>query len=197
MRVKKTQGGLTVQAVVGDRAVFLGFDLTSDARKGCLGFALHRVDHTENESYWLAEFKTFRSVVPSPTSTATYPSNQHPLQSMWWGDHSAKPKHDYTYTIVPVYGTPAAPVVDQATSVSLDTATRDRTPAYTASTSTAESPPARPTPESNKADATPKTATFDSARDNTGHPHRAYPVRSISPARPSRRACPSEEVATR
>jgi hypothetical protein len=64
-------------------------------------------------------------VVPNPTSTVIYPSNQHPLQSMWWGDHSAKPKHDYTYTIVPVYGTPAAPVVDQATSVSLDTATRN------------------------------------------------------------------------
>ena len=123
MRIKRTQGGLTVQAVVGDHAAFLGFDLTPEARKGCLGFALHRVDHTENESYWLPGFKTFRSVVPNPTSTVIYPSNQHPVQSMWWGDYSAKPTHDYTYTIVPVYGTPAAPVVDDATSVSLDVAT--------------------------------------------------------------------------
>lgn len=125
MRIKKTRGGLTVQAVVGNHGAFFGFDLTSDARKGCLGFALHRVDHTENESYWLSGFKTFRSVVPKPTSTVIYPSNRHPVQSMWWGDYSAKPSHEYTYTIVPVYGTPGAPVVDEATSVSLDARTGD------------------------------------------------------------------------
>src|SRR5690349_17679770 len=125
MRIQRTQGGLTVQAIVGDHAAFLGFDLTPDARTGCLGFALHRVDHTENEAYWLPGFKTFQSVVPNPTSTVIYPSNRHPVQSMWWGDYSAKPKHDYTYQIVPVYGSPAAPVVDDATSVSLEVSTGD------------------------------------------------------------------------
>src|SRR3954471_24691473 len=124
MRIRRTQGGLAVQAIVGTHAAFLGFDLTSDARKGCLGFALYRVDHTENESYWLSGFKTFRSVEPNPSSTVIYPSNRHPIQSMWWGDYSVKPQHDYTYTIVPVYGTPASPVIDDdANSVSLDVST--------------------------------------------------------------------------
>src|SRR3954453_10414338 len=126
MRIRRTQGGLAVQAIVGTHAAFLGFDLTSDARKGCLGFALYRVDHTENESYWLSGFKTFRSVEPNPSSTVIYPSNRHPIQSMWWGDYSVKPQHDYTYTIVPVYGTPASPVIDDdANSVSLDVSTAD------------------------------------------------------------------------
>ena len=44
---------------------------------------------------------------------------------MWWGDYSAKPAHDYTYKIVPVYGTPASPVLDDARSVTLDVSTSD------------------------------------------------------------------------
>ena len=89
-----------------------GFDLAPSARTGCLGFALHRVDHTENEDHWLAGFKTFRSVEPHPAATVIYPSNVHPVQSMWWGDYSAKPAHSYTYKIVLVYGTPTAPTVE-------------------------------------------------------------------------------------
>jgi phosphatidylserine/phosphatidylglycerophosphate/cardiolipin synthase-like enzyme len=127
MRVRKTQDGLTVQAIAGDHAVFLAFDLAPSARTGCLGFALHRVDHTENEAYWLAGFKTFRSVEPHPAATVIYPSNVHPVQSMWWGDYSAKPTHSYTYKIVPVHGTPTAPTVDDTTAVTLDVATVDPT----------------------------------------------------------------------
>lgn len=116
-----------MQAVVGDHAVFFGFDLSPAARTGCLGFALHRVDHTENESYWMSSFKTFRSVVPNPTSTVIYATNEQPVQSMWWGDYSAKPAHAYTYKVVPVYGTPADLAVDDTKSISLDVSTGDPT----------------------------------------------------------------------
>lgn len=125
MRISGVQGGLLVQVIAGDHAVFFGFDLSAAARIGCLGFALHRVDHTENEAYWIPGFKTFRSVVPNPASTVIYTTNQHPVQGMWWGDYSAKPAHDYTYKVVPVYGTPANPVLDDAKAVSLNVATGD------------------------------------------------------------------------
>lgn len=49
---------------------------------------MYRVDHTENESYWIPGFKTFRSVVPNPTSKVIYTTDKQPVQSMWWGDYS-------------------------------------------------------------------------------------------------------------
>ena len=40
-----------MQAVAGTHTVLLGFDLDDPA--GCLGFAIHRTDHTEGEARWL------------------------------------------------------------------------------------------------------------------------------------------------
>lgn len=125
VRTRGQQGGLTVQAVAGNHAVFLAFDLTPDARAGCLGFGLHRTDHTENEAYWLSGFKTFRSVVPNPTSTTVYTSDKHPVQSMWWGDYSAKPAHRYTYKIVAFYGLPKNLTSTDTVSVSIEVTTND------------------------------------------------------------------------
>jgi phosphatidylserine/phosphatidylglycerophosphate/cardiolipin synthase-like enzyme len=127
MRARVIQSGVTVQAIVGNYAVFLGFDLDVDARPGCLGFGIHRTDHTENEAYWVAGFKTFRSVVPQPSSTRFYTTDQQPIQSLWWGDYTAKPAHQYTYLVVPIYGTPAAPVPRDGISVSIDVTTNDPT----------------------------------------------------------------------
>lgn len=106
MRVRSVSGGITVQAVAGDHGVFLGLDLERAARQGCLGFAVHRTDHTENEQYWLSGFKTFRSVVPAPDPKQMYSSWDHPVQSFYWGDYSAKPAHEYEYRVVPRYGAP-------------------------------------------------------------------------------------------
>ena len=53
-----------MQAVAGTHTVLLGFDLDDPA--GCLGFAIHRTDHTEGEAYWLRGLKAFRAVVPAP-----------------------------------------------------------------------------------------------------------------------------------
>ena len=64
MRTKRKRQGLTVQAVAGTHTVLLGFDLDDPA--GCLGFAIHRTDHTEGEARWLRGMKTFQSVVPDP-----------------------------------------------------------------------------------------------------------------------------------
>src|SRR6266568_1188101 len=120
MRARVTQNGITVQAIVGNHAAFLGFDLDPGARLGCLGFGIHRTDHTEQEAYWVAGFKTFQSVVPEPSPDRFYPSDQHPIQSMWWGDYTAKPAHHYTYKIVPVYGSPAAPAPRDGTFATIE-----------------------------------------------------------------------------
>jgi len=125
MRCRVQSGGTTVQAIAGNHAVFFGFDLTEDARPGCLGFALHRVDRTENEAYFLSGFKTFRSVVPQPSSTVIYPSDKHPIQGMWWGDYTAKPAHQYEYTVVPVYGSPKNLTMPDANSAKVELSTGD------------------------------------------------------------------------
>jgi hypothetical protein len=106
MRVRGVSGGVTVQAVAGNHGVFLGFGLDPALRPGCLGFAIQRTDHTEHEQYWLSGFKTFRSVVPVPDPEQMYSSHDHPVQSFYWGDYSAKPAHEYEYRVVPRYGAP-------------------------------------------------------------------------------------------
>ena len=64
MRGREVQQGLTVQAVAGTHAVLLGLDF--DDPSGCLGFGIHRTDHTDGEGYWLRDLKAFPSVIPHP-----------------------------------------------------------------------------------------------------------------------------------
>jgi phosphatidylserine/phosphatidylglycerophosphate/cardiolipin synthase-like enzyme len=125
MRVRTVNGGVTVQAVAGNHGVFLGFDLDQAARQGCLGFAIHRTDHTEGEQYWLAGFKTFRSVVPVPDPKQMYSSWDHPIQSFYWGDYSAKPAHEYEYRVVPRYGSPDSPAAHDGAEAAVAVSTSD------------------------------------------------------------------------
>ena len=138
MRKRMTGGGVTLQAISGTDAVFLA-GISSDAvRPGCLGFAISRRDHAEGEEYWITGFKTFRSMIPIPRATTQYSSHEHPLQTFYWGDYSAKPGREYTYRLVPRYGTPARLEDRTGVEASVDVDHR-RTPprASTASTSTA------------------------------------------------------------
>lgn len=125
MRKRVSTGGVTVQAVAGNHAVFFGFDLDDTARPGCLGFGIHRTDHTENEDHWIAGFKTFKSVVPVPDPATIYPSSDQPFQTFYWGDYTAKPGHDYTYRIVPRYGPPQSLSEKPNVEASIDVSTSD------------------------------------------------------------------------
>lgn len=125
MRKRATGGGLTLQGIAGNNAIFLGLDLTQDARQDCLGFALYREDHTEDERYWLSGFKTFESVVPAPDPTTFYSTLDHPVQSFYWGDYTAKPAHDYTYRVVPRYGTPGNLESKPGVEATIDISTND------------------------------------------------------------------------
>ena len=108
MRSKQTKAGLSVNAIAGTHVVLLGFDLTEASRKACLGFAVHRQDHTEQEQYWLRGMKTFAATDPGLAPGGTISSRQHPFQTFQWADYSAKPDHDYSYTVVPLCGKPDA-----------------------------------------------------------------------------------------
>ncbi|MDQ1738753.1 MAG: hypothetical protein QOE53_405 [Pseudonocardiales bacterium] len=125
MRQHVENGGLTVHAVAGNHAVFLGFDLTDEARAGCLGIALHREDLADHTSRWLSGFKTFKSQIPAPALTAIYQTEDHPIQAMWWGDYTTKPGRQYRYTVVPRYGAPGALTSKESVSATVDVTTND------------------------------------------------------------------------
>ncbi len=106
MRKKRTSSGLTVNAIAGTHVVALGLDLAAKQRKGCLGFAIQREDHTEDERYWMSGMKTFKATDPGLGPGGQASSREHPFQTFQWADYSAKPEHDYTYTVLPLDGTP-------------------------------------------------------------------------------------------
>jgi phospholipase D-like protein len=106
MRKRRTEAGLTVNAIAGTHVVLLGLDLDAAHRSGCLGFAIQREDHTEDERSWLTGMKTFKATDPGLGPGGRVSSRAHPFQTFQWADYSAKPGHDYTYTVVPLYGSP-------------------------------------------------------------------------------------------
>jgi hypothetical protein len=106
MRQSVASKGMTVNAIAGTHVVLLGFDLTDAARAGCLGFALHREDVTENEAYWLRGSKTFAATDPGLPPGGSASSHDHPFQSFQWADYSAKPDHQYRYNVIALGGTP-------------------------------------------------------------------------------------------
>src|SRR5262245_60741527 len=100
MRDRKTNQGLTVNAVAGSYVVILGLNITDALRPGLRGFAIRRSDHTENESYWMSGTKVFESVEFHRAPGLQYSSLKQPFQTFQWADYSAKPDHNYTYTVV-------------------------------------------------------------------------------------------------
>src|SRR5437867_6818434 len=106
MRGRASNAGLTVQAIAGTNAVLLGFDLDEPTASECLGFGIHRTDHTEQEAYWLRGMKAFPSLVPHPYPGMDFSLSRHPIQGFQWGDYTAKPEHEYTYRVVAFGGHP-------------------------------------------------------------------------------------------
>ncbi len=107
MRKRVNNGkGISVNGIAGTYVVLLGMDATPKARKGLLGFAIHRTDKTEKEAYWLLGFRTFKDTAPDPAPGTLISTHEHPVQGFVWGDYTAKTNHTYVYKVVPVYGTP-------------------------------------------------------------------------------------------
>ncbi len=123
MRNKKTNGAIAVQAIAGSYVVLLGIDLAESSCAGVLGFAIERIDHTEDERYWLKGFRTFEETDPSLPPGSLVSSLEHPIQAFLWGDFTAKPAHDYTYRIVALRGKPKK--LEQSETVTVKIATED------------------------------------------------------------------------
>lgn len=121
MRQTRANDGLTVNAVAGTYVVFLGIDLAGSVRKGCLGFAVERQDHTESERYWMSGTKTFAATDPHLGPGGQVSTRDHPIQSFQWADYTAKADHDYTYRVVALYGTPARLVEGATVSIPIST----------------------------------------------------------------------------
>src|SRR3954454_917042 len=102
MRAWNSDDGFSVRATAGTHVILLGFDLADPG--GCLGFGLHRTDHTEDEAFWLRGMKSFPSVVPILAPGREFSTRKHPLQGFQWGDYTAKPEHDSPYRVVALGG---------------------------------------------------------------------------------------------
>lgn len=121
MRAKKQGRGLTVQLIAGTNTVLLAIDMDDATRKGCLGFAIQRTDHTEDEKSWMRGQKVFETTGGGVAAGDDASSRDQPFQAFQWCDYTAKPEHDYIYRIVPLYGTPEALQEGAVVSVKIST----------------------------------------------------------------------------
>jgi hypothetical protein len=64
MRVSNTSDGLKVKVIAGTYVVLLAFDLPPNKCKELMGFSIHRVDHTGNESYYMISIKALANTHP-------------------------------------------------------------------------------------------------------------------------------------
>lgn len=129
MRVRAAQKGkhpIAVNAVAGTYVVLLGMEVSAEARKGLLGFAIHRTDKTANEQYWLRGFKTFEATDPHPAPGSLVSTQEHPVQGLLWGDYTAKASNEYVYKVVPVYGDPRNLRYGDAVELQIRTEDEDR-----------------------------------------------------------------------
>lgn len=125
MRKRAEKNEISVRAIAGSYTVFLGMDVTKEARKGLLGFTIKRFDRTEDESYWLKGFRTFRCNADRYRPGTLVSTWENPIQGFQWGDYTAKPGHKYTYLVVPIYGTPESLVHKPGVSLTISTEDED------------------------------------------------------------------------
>jgi phosphatidylserine/phosphatidylglycerophosphate/cardiolipin synthase-like enzyme len=121
MRRKQESDGIQLLAVTGSHVVLLGWDMTRQASRGVLGFAIHRTDHEEDEAYWLSGMKTFAETDPGKGPGAQFSTRQHPIQGFTWSDFTAKPGYRYTYRVAALRGTPAELREEEAVTVRVTT----------------------------------------------------------------------------
>ena len=110
MRVKQSQNGVTVQVVAGSHNVLIGLDLSDEARQGCLGFSIERVDLDPPNPgrRWLPNMLRFQADTNGDGVTTA----RAPLQRFRWGDYTVYPGKRYRYRVIPRYGSPAQVIAD-------------------------------------------------------------------------------------
>src|SRR5215211_9037713 len=73
-----------VFAVSGVNTISFGIQAGEESKAGLLGFAVERIDPTEDERYIMPGFKVFPSMVPFPTPEVLVSTWEHPIQSFVW-----------------------------------------------------------------------------------------------------------------
>jgi phosphatidylserine/phosphatidylglycerophosphate/cardiolipin synthase-like enzyme len=121
VRIKRTRSGLSVRAISGTYVVMLGINLRESDCTGLRGFAIHRADNTEGESYYLRGLKTFAATDPGFPPGASYSTRDHPIQGFGWSDYTAKPGHLYTYRVEALTGPPTDLTVSKKVEVTVAT----------------------------------------------------------------------------
>ena len=107
MRFKSRKtGGYQIFAVSGTNTISFGIDAKSANTKGLLGFAVERIDPTEDQRFFMFGFKTFPSVVQSPDGRTPVSTFDQPIQSFIWDDFTAKDGRPYEYIFHPLKGKP-------------------------------------------------------------------------------------------
>jgi phosphatidylserine/phosphatidylglycerophosphate/cardiolipin synthase-like enzyme len=97
--------GLQVRAIAGTYVVLLAFTCPKAYCNGLLGFGIRREDHENGEVTWLRGLKRFDLPGDEGYSVS---SRYHPIQKFHWGDYTAKPGRNYTYTFHALTGKPGA-----------------------------------------------------------------------------------------
>jgi phosphatidylserine/phosphatidylglycerophosphate/cardiolipin synthase-like enzyme len=99
-------GGYQIHVVAGTNTVAFAITRGHAASNDLLGFAVERIDPTDNERYYMRGFKVFRSLIPNPEPGIVVSTFEHPVQSFVWEDFTARPDREYTYLFHPVGGAP-------------------------------------------------------------------------------------------
>lgn len=93
-----------VVAVTGTNTASFAMLVPKAAAKGLLGFAVERIDEAKGERYFMAGFKVYRSVIPTPVPRQQVSTFDHPVQSFVWDDFTMAANHEYTYLFHPLKG---------------------------------------------------------------------------------------------
>ena len=102
MRFKSAKtDGYQVFAVCGTNTVSFGIAFDDADTQGLLGFAVERIDPTENERYYIYGFKVFPSVIPHPDDKTRVTTFDHPVQSFVYDVFTAKPGREYQFLFHP------------------------------------------------------------------------------------------------
>jgi phosphatidylserine/phosphatidylglycerophosphate/cardiolipin synthase-like enzyme len=104
VRIRRTQGDLTVHAIVGTRVALFGMDLPKAAIKDLMGFAIRRTNVDTGDSFYLQNALLFK--VNDRGRKSNHSSLQNPFQEFLWGDYTLRPEHSYTYRVIARYGSP-------------------------------------------------------------------------------------------
>src|SRR5258708_2686851 len=106
MRFKsKTVNNYCIYAVSGTNTVSFGIDYEKADTKGLLGFSVKRT-YPDGQEHYMPGFKVFEANKGKVIPPAFVSTETDPVQSFVWDDFTLKPETEYTYTFIPVKGTP-------------------------------------------------------------------------------------------